>query len=214
MTLAELSEATRRSRRKLDQRVGEYKGIVSQIKTLQTQIEEEKQLLEVLDKTVVLLNSIGEEKQNHAQQQIESLVTYGLKTIFEEDLSFHVVSSYKANAAHLDFVVRTTKLDGQQIDTSVLDARGGGLASIVGFLLRVVQMLLSPERQRLLLVLDETFAAVSAEYEVRLAEFVKELVARTNLQIILVTHSTAFSDAADVVYRVSLEHGKSVVEQA
>lgn len=202
-----LEQQVRRNRRSLDQQVGQLKALVVQAKELQSSISEGKELVEVVEQVVGLLNSIGEERQDFAQRQIEALVTKGLQTIFEENLSFHVISSTKNNAAHVSFIVRTHKDDGTFLDTSVMDARGGGLSSIVGFLLRVVYLLLSKESR--VLILDETFAAVSDEYETRLADFLRELVDKAGLQVILVTHSNAFSDVADVVYRTSLVQGKT-----
>lgn len=207
--LSDVEQRVRRSRRYVDQEIGQLKALVSQANTLQSSIQSEKELIEVTEQVVGLLNSIGEERQHYAQQQIEALVTKGLQTIFEENLSFHVVTTIKNNASHVSFVVRTTREDGSLMETSVMDARGGGLASIVGFLLRVVYLLLS--KQRRLLILDETFAAVSDEYETRLADFVRELVDKAGLQIILVTHSHAFSDVADKVYRTRLIEGKTVL---
>ena len=92
-----------------------------------------------------------------------------------------------------------------------MDAHGGGVSAIVGFLLRLVLMLLTGRRS--LLLLDETFAHVSAEFEPRLSEFLAELAEKTATQIVLVTHSEAFADNADKVYRFEAHNGKTVVEQ-
>ncbi len=112
----------------------------------------------------------------------------------------------------VDFIIRST-LENEPLDTDILEARGGGLAATVGFLLRVVVLLLSADKTDTVLVLDETFAHVSAEYEPRLAEFIRELVDKTGVQVLMVTHSEAFSDAADVRYRFSLDNGLTRVEQ-
>jgi ABC-type lipoprotein export system ATPase subunit len=52
---------------------------------------------------------------------------------------------------------------------------------------------------------------VSADYEPRLAEFLAELVARTGVQIIMVTHSDAYSEHADVRYRFALQQAVTTV---
>ena len=80
---------------------------------------------------------------------------------------------------------------------------------MVGLLLRLILALLT--NKRALLLLDESFSHVSQEYEPALAEFLAELVVRTNVQVLLVTHSTAFEEFADVAYRLKLVDGKSVV---
>jgi predicted ATPase len=148
-----------------------------------------------------LLTTIGEQAQESAQRQIEELVTRGLQVIFDETLSFHVIQSVKANASSVEFVIRTTLPDGQQVDTGVMEARGGGMVVVVSFMLRLVVLLLTPGIRRLL-VLDEAFSHVSREYETRLAEFLREACDKTGLQIIMNTHSDAYSDLADQRYRL------------
>ncbi len=210
-SIEDLSRSVVATRRRVDQRVGELRSLVSQVKDMQTEHDAAKVDVETLDKVCGVLNKIGEERQGAAQQKIEALVTRGLQTIFSEELSFHVVPSTRGKVANVDFVVRSTLADGRIIDTPVMEARGGGLAATVGFLLRVVVILLSPSSVSRVLFLDETFAHVSAEYEPRLAEFLRELVDKTDIQVVLVTHSSAYSDAADLVYRFSAVNGETKV---
>jgi ABC-type molybdenum transport system ATPase subunit/photorepair protein PhrA len=84
-----------------------------------------------------------------------------------------------------------------------MDARGGGMAAVTGFMIRLVVLLLTP-RARRILFLDETFRFVSSEYEGRLAEFLAEVAERAGVQLVLVTHSDAFNDAADAHYHIEL----------
>ena len=87
------------------------------------------------------------------------------------------------------------------LETPILEARGGGVAAVAGFLLRACVLLLTPD-SRNLLVLDEVFAHLSEEYVPRCAEFLKELCERTDLQILLVTHQPEFTQAAHKVTRI------------
>ena len=178
------------------------------------EIDELKALSDTLEKTTILLNSIGEDKQIQSQDVIEDLVTRGLQQIFDDSLSFHIIQRVKANAASVEFVVRTSLSDDVVVDTPVMDARGGGLAATIGFLLRVVILLLKNGQDKdNILILDETFAMVSAEYLPGLAEFLRELVDRTGLQIVMVTHQPELAENADVVYRFTSSDGKTVVKR-
>ena len=107
--------------------------------------------------------------------------------------------------ADLEFVVRSTYGD-TVIDTSVLEARGGGMAAVLGFVMRLVVLLLTPGTRKLL-VLDESFAMVSASFEARVAEFLHEVSHRAKVQIILITHSAAYGDYADEKYRLAAGPG-------
>lgn len=193
-----------------DMRLGELKALAREGKTAEQALNEAESLKDVLDRAVGVLNSVSESRAREAQDAIESLVTRGLRTIFEQDLSFHIESSVKGKAVNSSFVIRTTLANGDKVDTPVLDARGGGLAATVGVLLRIVLILLDPSQPRLL-VLDESFAHVSREYQGPLAEFLADLVQQTGIQIILVTHSDQFTEVADTVYRFSQVDGRTVV---
>ena len=192
-----------------DMRLGELKALAREGKTAEQALNEAESLKDVLDRAVGVLNSVSESRAREAQDAIESLVTRGLRTIFEQDLSFHIESSVKGKAVNSSFVIRTTLANGDKVDTPVLDARGGGLAATVGVLLRIVLILLDPSQPRLL-VLDESFAHVSREYQGPLAEFLADLVQQTGIQIILVTHSDQFTEVADTVYRFSQVDGRTV----
>ena len=193
-----------------DVRLGEAKALAREGKTAQGSLAQADALKAVLDKAVGILNSVSETRAREAQDAIESLVTRGLQSIFGQDLSFHIESSVKGKAVNSSFVIRTSLANGDTVDTPVLDSRGGGLAATVGVLLRVVLILLDPSQPRLL-VLDESFAHVSREYQSPLAEFLADLVQQTGIQIILVTHSDQFTEVADTVYRFGQNDGKTVV---
>lgn len=75
--------------------------------------------------------------------------------------------------------------------------------AVVGFVLRLVVLLLTPGARRFL-ALDESFAHVSASYEPRVAEFLREVADKAGVQIMLVTHSNAYGDLADAKYRLVL----------
>lgn len=211
-TLTEVQERLGQVRRAVDRRHGEARALYARGQHLSAEIKTLERQVDLHERAAHVLTSIGEQRQDAAQKQIEALVTQGLKTIFSEDLSFHLVPGVRAKAPVVDFVIRSTLKDGTVVDTDVMDARGGGLAAVVGFLLRLVILLLSKDSGETVLFMDETFAHVSAEYEPRLAEFLRELVDKTGVQIILVTHSDAFLDAADVTYRFWQDSGVTLVK--
>src|SRR6478752_8331939 len=126
MPLEEQTNRARRQRRILDERQGEARSWLLRGKEIEVEVGELTELVGDLDRVTILLNSLGEEQQQKAQQTIEELVTRALQTIFDETLSFHIIQQTKGKAVQVDFMVRTT-LHGRVIETSVMDARGGGL---------------------------------------------------------------------------------------
>jgi len=211
--LAPLTARLGRGRRQLDTLTAEARVVATTGSRLQREIAELRADIDLHTRVGGVLAQIGEERQAQAQTQIEALVTRGLQTIFGEELSFHLVPGTRAKTPVVDFVVRSTLPGGTVVDTDVMDARGGGLAATVGFLLRLVVLLLTRKHTDTVLFLDETFAHVSAEYETRLAEFIRDLVDKTGVQVVMVTHSDAFTDGADVRYRFDLRDGVTQVKQ-
>jgi DNA repair exonuclease SbcCD ATPase subunit len=212
-TTDELAVAVRQQRRILDALHGEARSVLTRRKELTLEIQELGDEISIYDRVTALLNSLGEERQMKAQQTIEDLVTRGLQTIFDDTLSFHILQTLRGKTANVEFVVRSTLTD-TVVDTPVMDARGGGLAATIGFLLRVVVMLLRDgQRQDNVMILDETFAHVSDEYLPGVGQFLREIVDKTGIQVILVTHQPSFEDYADKVHRFRLVDGRTEVTE-
>lgn len=217
--LEALSSAVRDRRRELDRRVGEAQSLAGRGRALKLEVDNLRVQVQLHEQVNALLNTIGEQKQAQAQAQIESLVTTGLQTIFEPNLSFHIVQKQTKTSATVEFTIRSRVIDPSQpegyrdVDTDVMDARGGGLAATVGFLLRlVVAMLsraLSPNPAGTLLVIDESFAMVSKDYIERVADFLRQIVDKTGIQILMVTHQEELTESADKVYRLVLDESGS-----
>jgi hypothetical protein len=162
------------------------------------------------EQACALLSKYADARQEEVRERLEGLVTRGLQAVFEEDLTFHIKTKYVGKRVDTEFVLRSTH-DGQMIETGIMDARGGGVAAVTGFLLQVILLILHGAPR--VLFLDESFAQVSAEYEPRLAAFMDELATDLSLQVVMVTHSTGFEDVSDVVYRTSAPKGVTKVER-
>lgn len=209
--LSELESELIRRERSLERRIGEARSLASEGLRMQKELEQAVALEEAHEQAVAVLNSFADSRQEEAIRRIEVLVSAGLKSIFGDSMSFVVKNDQKARRSEIEFVIRS-EVEGQLVETAVLDARGGGVAAVVGFLLRVIVMLLKPGVRRILF-LDETFAQLSAEFEEPCAEFLRELADKAGVQIILVTHSEAYSPFADRVYRTSQIDGWTQVEK-
>lgn len=203
----------RRARREADRRVGEARAIAGRGTVVKDEVAKLTTEASDYERAAGVLASIGEERQAAAQSQVEELVTRGLQTIFGEELSFHVIQTTKGKTPIVEFVIRSTIPGQPVIETDVMSARGGGVATVVGFLLRVVVMLLSKDKQETVLFLDETFSMVSADYLPNVVEFLRELVDKTDIRIVLVTHQPEFLNAADKRYEFKRVNGETQVKE-
>jgi DNA repair exonuclease SbcCD ATPase subunit len=200
--------------REIERTIARIEALLDSRSQLEAQIKSLQEEVLVLDRAGAVLNSLGEDRQFKAQTVIESLVTRGLQEIFDDTLSFHILQTVKGKNVAVEFLVRTTLSNGVVVDTPVMDARGGGLAATIGFLLRVVILLLKNGKDKdNILILDETFAHVSDEYLEGLGAFLREIVEKTGIQIIMVTHQPQFLEYADKAYRFNLIDGRTVVEE-
>lgn len=213
MNATDLLSEVQQRRREIDFKLGQRQSLQERAETLATDIEGLQELSVVLDQVTVLLNSIGEDKQQQAQEQIEGIITRGLQSIFGETFSFHIVQTMKGKSASVEFFIRT-HLDDTAIETPVLESHGGGLAAIVGFLLRVTVMLLDKGSDKAnVIILDETFGMVSDEYLDPLAEFIRDLVDKANIQVIMVSHQPMWEEYADKTYRFGISKGSTFVKE-
>lgn len=209
----ELAARVREARTRVDREAGAAQQLAITGQRAEAEAAALRELLEQHERVARLLTSIGEHAQESAKAQIEDLVTRGLQVIFGEELFFRLVQTVKGNQASLEFVIRSIydKPPDEEaqtygpisVDTPVLEARGGGMAVVVAFMLRLVVLLLTPGARRVLF-LDESFAHVSAGYEPRVAEFLREVCDKAGTQIILITHSDAYADFADQHYKLVL----------
>lgn len=199
-------------RRDLDRKTGELRAKERQVVTLTTQIDTLKTDITTYDKAIAVLNTISEDRQNKSQEQIELLVTRGLQSIFGDNMSFHLIRG-SGKRPEIHFVLRTSYSDGRVVETDVMSANGGGLAAVVGFLLRVVVILLDDRNSDNMLKLDEIFAHLSAVYREPMAMFIKELVYRTDLRVLMVTHHEEFGFIADKLYSFKLVDGITKVKE-
>lgn len=215
--LAELRGRVSRTVRELHEQAGEVRALATRGQKLTGELADAAAAKETAERVAGVLSKLADEKDAAAREQVESLVTAGLQAIFGdggEVLSFHMVKSTVRSATNVEFEVHTTKPDGEVIVTDVLSARGGGVAAVIGVLLRVVLILLTRETgQRVsdVLVLDESLAHLSADRLEAAGAFLRTLVEHFGLQVVMITHQEELVDSADVVYKLAL-NGEGVTK--
>ena len=149
---------------------------------------------------VDLLSTVEVDTISVVLGQISALVTAGLVTTFGQGYSFRVENRILRGVSSLDMFVVHTSSDGAEVEREALDSHGGGLSQVVSFLLRVVIVALGGGRRTL--ILDEPFGHLSSRYLPRLAEFVRQLCERHDIQIIMVSHEAEMAEVATHAYRL------------
>lgn len=181
---------------------GRLEGLEQQLIKTREAIKLGQENLDVLAEVAEVLQQIEVLKREEIQRKVENLVTFGLRSVFKENLTFRIDSSSRAKQSTMNFRV-VTQVGSDEIDTDVYSAHGGGLIQVIALLLRVVVLLFVRPAPRRLLILDESLAHLSREYLEPAAELLSQLSNKLDLQILMVTHSPEFIDFADKVYKFS-----------
>ncbi len=74
------------------------------------------------------------------------------------------------------------------LEVAPLESSGGGVVDVAAFALRLAALLLARPLKRRLLVLDEPFRFVSAEYRPKIRSMIEQLAEEFEVQFIIVTH--------------------------
>lgn len=200
---ADLVAEVGRQRTVLARRQGQAEQVDAQITALEDELENLLGRAEQLARVGAMFTTVGEAAQETARDRVEQLATKALQVIFGDEHQFLLLPGERGGQATLELRVRSAYPDGKVVETGVMEARGGGMAAVVGYVLRLVVLLLTPEIRNLLF-LDETFAFVSADYEGRVAEFIRQVADKARVQHVIITHSSAYAEAADEVSRLEL----------
>jgi len=185
----------------LHRRVERWRG---QAELLDRQAEEVQRTRAVLThdaeihkEALVILQSLEKKWRGAFEQALATVVSEGLSAVFGRPITIGIESDLKRGVAS----VNITMTDGD-VTTSILGAEGGSVVNVVSFLLRVLLTISVRPPLRRLLILDEPFSHVSAEYRPALCQLLREMAQRLEIQIVLVSHEEELADAAVVTYLV------------
>lgn len=212
--MSDLVLQVRAARTAVDRQAGEARAVGRAGQAATARVAQLKEEIELHARVITALTTVGEERQAYAQHQVEGLVTQGLRAVFGENLTFHVIQGTSGGQATVDFTISSEYVAGDKagincdapvlVETPVMSARGGGVAAVTGFLLRLVVLLLTPTARRILF-LDETFSHVSAEYRESLGLFLREVCDRAGVQILMITHDETYQNYADQRHELTMD---------
>lgn len=179
-----------------DQLVGRVHAQEQTVQDLTKTVADLESETSVLTLASTALESLLNQVSVESLESVERLVTYGLQTIFDDQhLQFKIEVQNKRGVQWME-----PKLVQSGVEAPILDAFGGGPASVVAFLLRLMvcrRLNLAP-----VLLLDESFSMVSRQYVPNVAKLLHELAEKFGFTIILVTHQEEFLQYAHHKYTV------------
>ena len=129
---------------------------------------------------------VAEQVQQRAHKQIAGVVSRCLETVFfDEDYGFHI--RFDKKRGRTEAVLILTK-NGHEIENP-LDYDSGAVCEMAGFALRLSCLILAKPSLRKLIIMDEPFKSMSAEYWENTRLLLEGLSRDFGIQIIMVTHN-------------------------
>lgn len=170
-------------RQHLDRLLADLRQAKQSVATEKKALAEAKAHAQATSEAQSYVQGAAEAVQNVAHQKIASVVSRCLQGVFGDDYEFKItfVKKRGRTEAELSFVK-----GGHEIDP--LLASGGGVVDVASFALRLACLLLIQPAKRRLLVLDESFKWVSADYIPIVRELLLSLSQELRIQFVLVTH--------------------------
>lgn len=170
-------------RKKIDRGMAAYRAARTAVKEDRAAVTEAEDLLFDTEEAHRAITAVAQAVQEQAHDRIAGVVSRCLEMVFDEPYEFRIMFEKKRNRteARLVFV-----REGQEINP--LDASGGGVVDVAAFALRLSCLMLARPARRRLVILDEPFKFVSAEYRARVRAMLEGLAEDMGVQFIMVTH--------------------------
>lgn len=151
--------------------------------------------LTALEASYTILKDLALHNQASCQERISGVVTRCLDTVIPGNpYVFSMVFEDKRNQTEARCVLKDES--GNEFDP--ISENGGGLVDLITFGLRLACLMLIKPRPRKVLILDEPFRFISANYRSGLTELLETLCEELNLQIIMVTHMPELATQAKI----------------
>lgn len=172
-------------RKQLDRKLEKYKLAKKSLKKTRIQLKKSRRRVKGTTKALEVVQTIAADLQASAHQQVASIVSKCLETVFDDPYEFEIefVKKRARTEARLVF-----KRDGVERDPKT--GIGGGVLDMAAFGLRLAALVLTRPRPRKVLILDEPFRFVSASYLPRVRDLLQQLAEELKVQLIVVTHIT------------------------
>lgn len=185
----------------------EKQALENHLSTINIQLAEKEKSLALLEKSLVALQKLTDLKKKETTEKIENIISFGLQTIFEDSsYQFKILDSIKRKQVVYDFRVYSDSFKSAE-GVSILDSRGGGVISIVSFLLRLVLMCMMDKKAERFMALDEPFNALSENYHENLVSAIKSITEKLGVQLLVVSHQKSLDAFGDVVYELKQVNG-------
>lgn len=170
-------------RQRTDGLLRDYKHLVATVKEERVALLSATEHRTAVERAQSIVQTVALSVQEVAHERIAGVVTRCLESVFDDPYTFRILFERKRGRteARLVFV-----RDGQEFDP--MGAAGGGVIDVAAFALKVACITLQRPKVEKVLIADEPFRFVSANYRGRVRDLLLALSKDFGFQFIVVTH--------------------------
>ena len=173
-------------RSKLNDHLADFRASRQTVKTESICLLELEDKLSFAQDAQNILQHVAQAVQQEAHDRIAGVVSKCLETVFDEPYEFKIVFDRKRGKTEAKLLFSR---NGMDVDP--LTASGGGVVDVAAFALRLACLVLTRPPTRRIIVADEPFRFVSAEYRGRVRRLLETLSEEMKVQFVMVTHIDA-----------------------
>jgi len=167
--------------------------LLSDLRVVERRCVDERQKLVAGEDSLIYIEEaqqaaqyVAEQVQQRAHKQIAGVVSRCLETVFDDD-NYGFKVRFDKKRGRTEAILILTK-DEHEVEDP-LNGDSGAVCEMAGFALRLSCLVLAKPRLRKLLILDEPFKSMSAEYWENTRLLLEGLSKDFGIQIIMVTHN-------------------------
>jgi len=176
------------------QELEEVRRLEATITHLEAAVREDKDYcdettleLKRAEEALGIVQVVSQAIQEMAHKKISDVVSTCLSSVFDDPYQFKIV--FERKRGRTEALLRFSRRD---VDADPLHSCGGGAVDVAAFGLRASCLMLRRPRLSRVLVIDEGFKFVSAQYREPVREMLEEISKDLGVQIIQVTHSPEY----------------------
>lgn len=173
-------------RKKLDRLLVQFRQAREQAQQEQQHLDEAREQVEHLLQAQAIVQQVAEAVQQQAHEQVARMVTRCLQAVFGEEAAYTFKIDFERKRGRTEARLLFCR-DGMELEP--LGAAGGGVIDVAAFALRLACLVLARPKRRRLLVLDEPWKHLSAEYRPAVRQLVLTLARELGIQFLICTHA-------------------------
>jgi DNA repair exonuclease SbcCD ATPase subunit len=156
----------------------------------------------------IVIQTVAKQTQEELSNQISSIVTLALNSIFYVTYEFGIDYDPKRGKTEANLYF---KKNGNKVDP--IDDSGGGVVDVAAFALRIALWYLSRPRPSNTIILDEPLKFLDRKLQPKASLLLKTLSEKLGIQFIIVSHDEGIISAADKIFEVTNKDGISEVKE-